>query len=336
MTEHELTAPVDLCNGNGQLNPDARGWSRIPLHRANLGSAWGRRKSWDYWCILSNDICAAITYANVDYVGIASLWVLDRTTNTAIETAKTVPFARGFALGEFANRSAMHFESGGLTIAITEHLHSTRIQASSHEHDLWLDVEVDRPPDHESLNVVIAWSSRRFQFTSKQNVLPVKGSLRWGSRHVGLGGPSPSWGVLDLGRGKWRYSNRWNWASACGYTSEAVPIGLQLGGKWTTGTGYTENGICVDGVIHKLSDELIWNYDWERPSERWRVRSPDDRLNVELVPTYDRYSCTNLGILKMQVHQVFGDWSGTFVDDTGQTHQFSGITGFAEEARNRW
>jgi len=45
MTTHEpeLTAPVDLCDG-ARLNPAARGWSRRPLHRANLSARWGRNK----------------------------------------------------------------------------------------------------------------------------------------------------------------------------------------------------------------------------------------------------------------------------------------------------
>ena len=37
---------------------------------------------------------------------------------------------------------------------------------------LAIDLVVARPAGHESLNVVIPWSERRFQFTSKQNTRP--------------------------------------------------------------------------------------------------------------------------------------------------------------------
>ena len=48
--EPELTEPVDLCTPDGAaLNPAARGWSRRPLHRANLDGRWGLNKRWDYW-----------------------------------------------------------------------------------------------------------------------------------------------------------------------------------------------------------------------------------------------------------------------------------------------
>jgi hypothetical protein len=79
-TEPEITSPVDLCDGRGRLNPQARGWSRRPLHRANLRGPRGRRKRWDYWCVVSDEVAVAITYADVDYLGLASVWVLDRAT----------------------------------------------------------------------------------------------------------------------------------------------------------------------------------------------------------------------------------------------------------------
>ncbi|MEV5398578.1 hypothetical protein AB0N26_20700 [Streptomyces cellulosae] len=34
--EREITSPVDLCLPDGRLNPAAVGWTRRPLHRANL------------------------------------------------------------------------------------------------------------------------------------------------------------------------------------------------------------------------------------------------------------------------------------------------------------
>ena len=35
-------------------------------------------------------------------------------------------------------------------------------------------------------------------------------------------------------------------------------IGLQFGGKWTEGTGMTENAPCIDGRVSKISQELEW------------------------------------------------------------------------------
>ena len=54
-TEREITEPVDLCDGRGRLNPDARGWSRQPVLRANLVGRHGRKKRWDYWNVNTDE-----------------------------------------------------------------------------------------------------------------------------------------------------------------------------------------------------------------------------------------------------------------------------------------
>src|SRR5690606_25138632 len=95
-----------------------------------------------------------------------------------------------------------------------------------------------------------------------------------------------AFGTLDLGRGVWPYRVNWNWAAASGVSGGRL-IGLQFGGKWTEGTGHTENGLCVDGRLTKLHDELVWTYDWDHPTEPWRVVDPGGRLDATLTVGYD-------------------------------------------------
>jgi len=38
----------------------------------------------------------------------------------------------------------------------------------------------------------------------------------------------------------------------------------------------------------------------------------------------------------MEVHQVFGHWSGHVTGTDGRRHEVSGLQGFAEECRARW
>src|SRR5690606_39442560 len=81
--EPELTEPVDLCTPDGErLNPAARGWSRRPLHRANLNGQHGRNKRWDYWAVLAGDLAVSTVYADVDHFGLADVWWADLATGT--------------------------------------------------------------------------------------------------------------------------------------------------------------------------------------------------------------------------------------------------------------
>lgn len=339
--ERELTAPVDLCDPKGRLNPAARGWSRTPIHRANLSRAWGRKKRWDYWAVTAPDLYVAMTYADVDYLGTASVWVCQPSTGLAVAVDKIVPFGRGFALPDEPCTGHMVADVGGLHLEIDERdPAATRLRATSATSKLGpldVDLTVARPDGHQSTNVVIPWSTKRFQYTSKQNTRPATGTVRVGEHTFDLGGPAnPAYGTLDLGRGVWKYRTNWNWAAGSGTNAEGRTVGLQFGGKWTAGTGHTENGLCVDGHLTKIHDELEWAYSWDAPMEPWRVRDPGGLVEATLTPAYDRYSKTSLGILSMEVHQVFGTWSGWLVTEAGERVEFDGVVGWAEEARNRW
>lgn len=69
-----------------------------------------------------------------------------------------------------------------------------------------------------------------------------------------------------------------------------------------------------------------------------RVHTAERELPVEatLTPAYDKHSRTSLGVLSMEVHQVFGTWRGWLVTEAGERVEFDGLVGWAEEARNRW
>lgn len=343
--ERELIAPVDLCDGRGRLSPAARGWSRRPLHRANLRGSPGRKKRWDYWCVTAPDLYVSITYADVDYVGLAGVWLLQPSTGIEVDLTQVVPFARGMTLPDQPCTGRMAIERGGLAVTVDETAAGhTRLQAraaSTPHGPLDVDLLVEKPSGHESLNVVIPWSDRRFQYTSKQNTRPAHGEVRLGDTVHAVGGdegsPDEAFGTLDLGRGIWPYRIRWNWAAASGRAGDGRLVGLQFGGKWTEGTGHTENGLCVDGRLSKLHHELTWDYDWDHPTRPWRVHDPvEGRVDAVLTPVHDKHSRTSLGVLSMEVHQVFGTWAGRLTTDDGDEVAFDGVVGFAEEARNRW
>lgn len=356
--EVELTSPVDLCTPDGRsLNPAARGWSREPLHRANLRGVWGRTKRWDYWAVLAGDLVFGLVYADVDYLGLVSIWWGDLATGRSGGRDVAVPFARGVRLPERRGdypliHSGRHLdmrlaEFG--TLGASSEPSGTRLKVDWSEKDgtpASLDVFVTRPPGHESLNVVIPWSSSRFQYTTKDQALPAVGRFRLGGTTTEFGirptpgdGPDttgPAWGVLDLGRGRWPYATTWNWGGGAGTADSGEVIGLQFGAKWTEGTGATENGITVDGRLHKIGRELRWEYDWNRPMDPWRVIDPGGALDLTLTPRFDKHSGTNALLLRTEVHQVFGTWSGTVVGEDGRERTLHDAQGFAEESRNRW
>ena len=101
-----------------------------------------------------------------------------------------VPFARGFSLPEIVCTGSVAYRSPAFSVSIDEFPDRTVLTATAGRTDLGplhLDIEVDKPNDHESLNVVVPWSDRRFQFTSKHNSRPARGTVSLGRRAFVVG-----------------------------------------------------------------------------------------------------------------------------------------------------
>ncbi len=335
--ELELTEPVDLCDARGRLNPVAVGWSRRPLHRCNVSGHWPRKKKWNYWAVTSDRYLFSATVANVDYAGLAFVYFLDFETGRYLERTITVPFGRGFALPETVEGDAA-FSDKRISVSLKGEGGGTRIRVECPDFGgvpLAADVLATRPAGHETLNVVIPWSADRFQFTSKQNTLPAAGEVRLGS-DVYTFESGKSFGCLDYGRGVWRYRCFWNWGAGSGAWGGRT-VGLNLGGGWTDGTGMTENGICLDGRLSKMGEDLAWEYDTQDYMKPWAVRTPaSDRVNLRFVPFFERVAKTNLVVMRSEVHQTFGHYSGMVVADGGESVAVDGLVGWVEHHQARW
>jgi hypothetical protein len=340
-SERELTEPVDLCTPDGsRLSPDARGWSRRPLHRANLVGRKGLNKRWDYWAVLAGDLVVSSVYSDIDHFGLADVWWADLETQHTGGRAILVPAGGGIVLPDVPASAPLTIDHGGLDLRITDDDAGTHLAATWIEEDGRpgrLDVTVARPPAFESLNVVIPWSDELFNFTSKQQARPATGELVVGDRTYEIGGAAgDAWGVLDVGRGRWPSRIEWNWGGGAGRCGDHV-VGLQFGAKWTAGTGFTENGLIVDGRLSKLGAELDWAYDWNDPMQPWRVTDPGGQLDVTLTPRFDKHSKVDASEDPgSATHQLFGPWSGRLVTDDGLALDVDALQGFAEEARQRW
>ena len=338
-TEPELATPVDECTAAGRLNRQAIGWSRHPLHRCNLSGHWPRKKKWDYWCVTTDTHLLSLTYAHIDYLGLVDVWALDYATKEVVQHGAFVPLGGGFMLPDTVGGDDMQYDRSGLRLAIMEQDGGTRLQADCRARDgrtLDADIFVARPPHHETLNVVIPWSDTRFQFTSKHNTRPAHGSMRVNGKLYAFGADNHAFGCLDYGRGIWRYRCVWNWASASGVQNGRT-VGLNLGGQWTDGTGMTENGVCVDGRLHKISEELVFTYDRRNFMGPWRIRAPrSQRVDLTFTPFFEKQSRLNLLLLSTETHACFGHFAGHIVTDDGNRIAIRDLVGWSEEHRARW
>ncbi|PFG29550.1 DUF2804 domain-containing protein [Paramicrobacterium agarici] len=347
--EREITTPTPLIDERGRLNRDAVGWMRRPLldtSGIDGRRSWGRNKRWEYWCVMTPTHIMAATVSSIDYAGVHEVWVFDRETQESIGHGATVPLARDTVLPRSlgdgpasASTRDMSIEivdteaggaAGGLPEGRGMDAAGTRLRARAPR--VRFDVTAAVPPGHECLGVVVPWSDTRFQYTVKDVARPASGTLCIDDVEYDVPA-GRSWAVLDHGRGRWPYDVRWNWGAGSG-ECDGHTIGIQIGGQWTVGSGSTENAFVLDGKLHKISQELRWQYDTQNYLEPWRITGDDIDLTFE--PFYDKGTRTNLGVLQSHTDQCFGTYSGWFRDADGAATEFRGIEGWAEDVHNRW
>ncbi len=330
--EREITAPVSLTLPDGRLNRDAVGWTRTPLITTDgIGQGrvgkW-RNKRWEYWAVTTPTHIVALVASDIDYAGVHGVYCYDRVNDVAIAHDVLDPFARATTMPGTLGTGPVRVITKNLTIEIDEVDSGTHLRARGPRVDV--DVVAHLPDGHERLGVVVPWSDTRFQYTVKDVARPATGTLTVdGIAHAVTDG----WATLDHGRGRWPYSMHWNWGAGSGRVGDRV-IGIQVGGKWTDGTGSTENSLVVDGHLTKISEELTWTYDLKAPMDQWRVSG--DGVDLGFTPFHLRKANTQAVILSSHTYQVFGTWTGTVHNDAGETIPIDGLTGWAEDVRQRW
>jgi hypothetical protein len=329
VSEREITTRVDLCLPDGRLDPAAVGWSRVPLHRANI-RGWGRTMRWDYWCVTSEEMVFAFSASSLDYLAGESAWFLDRRTGEQVSSRGLLVPARGVSFSERCGEGSVRIGAGPVRIAVDETAAGTRLRLKSAEFEA--DLLVHRVPGRESLSLVVPWSPRRFQYTVKDVGRPAEGTVRVNGRTRTFAAGALA--TLDLGRGRWPSPILWNWGAGAGRPG-GRDVAVQVGGKWTDGTGSVENALILDGRVHKISEELVWRYDtsdWYAP---WRITG--ERADLEFVPEHVRLADVRRAVyMRSREAQAFGHYRGTVVADDGESVAIDGLYGWAEEVFRRW
>jgi hypothetical protein len=329
--ERELTNAVNMCQPNGRLNQQAVGWSRQPIHGVNL-QGWGRNKRFEYWCITTPEIVVALNISHGDYRVTLASFFYDRASGLAVPEAEIhwLPSSERASMPAQSGRDNAIGKGDSMQIEMLINATGTRLLGKTSR--LNVDIQVQEASGHESLSVLVPWDDKRFQYTRKDNCLPATGFVELDGKRYAVDSQS-AYATLDHGRGRWPYSIVWNWASGSG-RCDGHELGLQFGGKWTEGTPSTENALKIDGRLHKISQELDWQYDRRDFMKPWTISG--DQVDLTFTPEYDRYSNFDRLIVRSKEHQCFGTFAGTVIDSDGKPYRVADIYGWAEEVARRW
>ena len=336
----EIASPGPLLNDDGTLAQ--KGWARnllLEYDRNRVKAGTLRIKEWDYYCILHPEYGIAITIADNAYMGFYALTFFDfinrtETTDYVIEmfSMGKLNMPKNSATGDVVldhkklqvsfkhvdNKRQIHFNFPGFSKDVGIH---GEIELNSLNKDSMVIATPFKANPHA------------FYYNQKINCLAASGKLVFRDKEY-IFTPENSFGVLDWGRGVWTYNNHWYWGSASGLV-DCKPFGFNIGYGFGDTSAASENMMFYDGVAHKL-DQVTFHINTRNYLEPWKFSSNDGRFELDFFPVVDRFSNTNLLILKSKQHQVFGYFTGKVVLDDGTALSINQLLGFAEDVINRW
>lgn len=336
--EREILAEVELCQSGGKLNVDSVGYSRTPVQNCRIPGHWPRKKRWNYWCIYDSEFLISLTISNLDYAGVCFAYWLERSRDRFEEYTDLAVLAAGVHQGDRVEDPA-GYSSGTMELIFQQEpgAEDWQVQGTvkkKQEVLLEADLTVLNPDATDSLNVVVPWNLSEFQFTSKRIGLQARGTVT-SAAGTHTFEPESTVAVLDFGRGVWPYSSIWNWA--CGtMIQKDRRVSWNLGAGWTDGTPSTENGIIVDGVLHKIGEDVCFDFDRKNFKRPWRIYTKSSNaVDLTLTTEYERVARSNLLLVSSEVHQMIGKFSGT-LKVAGETIRVFGASGWAEDHKARW
>lgn len=345
MAQHEILKETELLRSNGKLTEE--GWARHHFWNYNRKAVKGSVlsvKEWDYYAInsVSGEWFITATISDLGYAGLFNIAFIDLIRGKAVQCDSLQPFPLGKTIPQLPDNYLTQYNDHKLRITFTQkgserHLIFGCPSLVLPDGSVGLDVDVTlyQTPGDESMNIATSWEKHRtcFYLNEKINCMPVSGRVRLGKNETELES-GDCWGVLDWGRGKWTYQNRWYWSSASGLV-DGRRFGWNFGYGFTDRTPASENVLFCDGKINKLED-VSFEINTSDYKANWKITSPDDRVNLVFYPATDRSSKIDMLLIKTIQHQVFGYFSGNVTLDDGTVLDIQRFPGFAEDVFNRY
>ena len=343
MNQHEITERRPLLDASGNLTEPGYAKSLLPVYRrGDIKANKLRIKEWDYYCINNGHFALALTIADNSYMGLDSISLLNLDEGWEITKSPMKAFTNGkVCLPESSERGDVHSAGRNYSILFKNEgdrrVLIAQMKNFGPEGSLYAKVTLTDIPAESMVIATPFDKDKHFYYNQKINCMKAAGRVEFDGQVIEFD-PEESYATLDWGRGVWTYKNTWYWGSGNG-TVEGRPFGFNIGYGFGDTSAASENMLFYDGTAHKLEQLtfLIPQKDGKDDfMSPWKFTSSDGRFEMDFTPVLDRASCTNVGIICSDQHQVFGYFNGTATLDDGRVLKIENLLGFAEKVYNKW
>ena len=344
MQERHITTPGPVLDEHGVITPGYSERSICTYRRADIKAPFYRIKEWDYYLIMNGRWGVALTIDDNSYMGLLGFSLLDFSRPWEHTCNIIYPFPggkTGFPASSAEGDVAVKRKNADFCFKVlpdgTRKL-TAWVQNFMNKKPIAAEFTLTEEPEDSMVIVTpFAEDKKAFYYNQKINCMKAAGKVEFDGQVIEFG-PEESYATLDWGRGVWTYKNTWYWGSGNG-TVEGRPFGFNIGYGFGDTSAASENMLFYDGTAHKLEQLtfLIPQKDGKDDfMSPWKFTSSDGRFEMDFIPVLDRASCTNVGIICSNQHQVFGYFNGTARLDDGTVLKIENLLGFAEKVYNKW
>lgn len=243
------------------------------------------------------------------------------------------PLSRKTQMSPKPNDGSASFVKGDNKVSITA-THTPRLRSVSVElaSGFKVDAIIDESAKYEPLAVCTRAGYSGWVFTQKSTALICNGSVQWGDEVFDLD-EIEALASVDWSAGYMRRETFWNWASLSCKLHDGRRLGFNLAAG-VNETGYTENGLWLDGKLHKI-DMIDFQFDRYHPNHAWALRSNDGIINLHFEPAGQRKEKMNLLLVASNFTQHFGLFYGD-ITLNGEVIHLDGVWGFTEDHYAKW
>ncbi len=339
----EYTKSTKMLDDDGTLL--VKGWARnnvFDYDRTKV-SPQMRGKEWDFYQLSNGKMMVQISFANISIGGYVSAALVDLKEGKKI--AEQMQLYLGgknkYVLppkGDEPNH--VEFKIGAAEFEFDTKLNSRTLYFKMN--DVECHFQMDIFDKHENITTVLPFENKptRFFMTTKQNSMPCAGTFKHGDKVYEFS-KDDTFCVLDWGRVNTPYKLVWYWGNGSTYITDAEGKKHVFGFEITWGIGNesnaTETCLFYDGKASKFGAVDVEVFPKpDKYMEPWHFVSEDGRFDMTMQPFFDHHADTNVGIIRMNSHQVHGLWSGTAILDDGTKLEIKDMYAFCEYVENRW
>ncbi|MHA1194859.1 MAG: DUF2804 domain-containing protein [Promethearchaeota archaeon] len=335
----EIVKEVNLFDDNGNLN--VHGWARKPIinyNKEKIRSSWFRTKEWDNYVINHEDYNFSVTIADVGYLGLISIELMDYKEQKVYSGGHQKFFTKGsWNLPRSSTKGDIEFHTEDFDLKILR-LPDKRIISVDYpnfnDQGLKADITLYQDPNKDSIVKVNKYKKKKlFYYSDKVIGMPTSGEVKFGNKKYTFNEEN-SYARLDWGRGVWPYKINWYWGAAAGKTDDGHEIWFSHGYSYDDPGFHDKNMVGYDQIGHKFGP--IKFEVPENPKDTWKFISEDGKFDLEMKPIFFHPSKMDFVIFKSSSILVFGKYSGKIILDDDTEIKVNDFIGHAESIKWKW